>query len=123
MKRREFIAMLGSAAVGMPLNAHAQQKQAMPVIGFLRNSSPEVSPHLLTAFRLGLSEAGYSEGQNVAIDYHWAQGNYALLPNMAAELVRRGTTVIFAGGTGEALAAKAACLDVFFGIVPCTTGI
>jgi len=106
MKRREFITLVGGAAV-WPLAASAQQAGAL-VVGFLRNTSPEASAHLLAAFRQGLSEGGYVEGRNVAIEYRWGQGQYERLQNLAAELVRAGAAVIFAGGTGEALAAKAA---------------
>jgi len=107
LRRREALALLGGAAAGLPLAARAQQR-SVPVVGFLRNASSETSTHLIAAFREGLSEAGYIEGRSVAIEYRWAEGQYDRLPLLAVELVHLGAAVIFAGGTGEARAAKAA---------------
>jgi putative ABC transport system substrate-binding protein len=112
IQRRDFIAALGGAALAWPRTARAEQPSS-PVIGFLHSSSPEPMVNFVAAYRKGLSEAGFDEGRNVAIEFRWAAGQVDRLPELATDLVRRHVSVIATpGSTPAALAAKAATTTI-----------
>ena len=112
MRRREFVTLLGGTAVAWPLAAHAEQP-AIPLIGFLSSRSLNDSRHLVDAFRTGLQTNGYIEGQNLSVEYRWADGQYDRLPALASELVRsRVAVLVTTGGEPSVLAAKAATSSI-----------
>src|SRR6185369_4969607 len=112
MRRRKFITLLGGAAAGWPLAVRAQQP-TMPVVGFMSTLSPENISGPVAGFHQGLRETGYREGQNLTIEYRWAQGHYDRLPELAADLVRRRVAVLVAsGGDPSPQVAKAATQTV-----------
>jgi putative ABC transport system substrate-binding protein len=110
MQRREFLTLLG--AVAWPLAAHAQPANKMPVVGFLNGAAAELYAKFVNEFRRGLNEMGFIEGQNVVVEYRWADGHYDRLPELVADLIKRQVTVIAATSTPAALAAKAATTSV-----------
>ena len=117
MRRREFIGLVGGVAATWPLAALAQQS-ALPVVAFVRDGSPEANARYVAAFRKGLNESGYVEGQNVTVEYHWLEGQYDRLPALLADLVHRRVAVIATLGNLTSVAAKAAtsATPIVFGV-------
>ena len=117
MRRRNFIAGLASTTASWPLTAYAQHA-VVPVVGLIRDGSADTAARYVAAFRKGLNETGYVEGQNVNVEYHWLEGRYDHLPALLADLVRRQVTVIATPGQVPSLAAKAAVatVPIVFGV-------
>jgi len=117
VRRRDFIKVVAGSAATWPLAAHAQQP-VLPVVGFIRDGSADGNARFVTAFRKGLSENGYTDGQNVPVEYHWLEGQFDRLPALMADLVQRRVAVIAAPGGVPALAAKAATATtpIVFGV-------
>src|SRR5262245_59074500 len=117
MRPREFVTLLGGAATAWPIAARAQQR-ALPMVGFIRDGSAEANTRYAAAFRKGLNETGYIEGQNVSVEYHWLEGQYDRLPGLMADLVRRQVAVIATPGSTPTHAAKAATttIPIVFGV-------
>ena len=113
MRRRDFIKATVGAVIAWPLAARAQQQHPMPVVAFLKSTTPDDSAHLVRAFRQGLSEAGFAEGRNVTIEYRWAENQLDRLPELVTELVRRGVAVIATpADTPATFVAKAATATI-----------